>query len=135
MGRTGSEVTGDLLALLKASPLASMIDGGIYRAGLRPRDSRKEDLVVIFTTGIHGDIDKGIVTLNLYVPDLELEGVTVANGQRCEALERALYNWVSHLGAAQTPYLLRLKSVISTEPAPEIQQHFVAVKLEYRYFA
>ncbi len=134
-GRTGSEVVGDIRRLLDASGLKATLSGGIYRGGMRPRDSRKEDLVIIFTAGTHGDVDEGVVTLNLYVPDVELGGVMVANGQRCEELERMLYEWASGLSTASTPYLFRMRRAISTHAEEEIHQHFVSLKLGYRYFA
>lgn len=52
MAKTGKQVQGDIYQLLKDSTLYTMISGDVYRNGYRPRDSRLEDAVVIFTAGL-----------------------------------------------------------------------------------
>ncbi len=125
------------MALLAGSPLSEAISGKVYRAGLRPRDSREEDLIVIFTTGFPGQIQTGVVTLNLYVPDIDPyddNGVFVEDTRRCEELEQAVAVWVESLTAAVSNYRFRLQQTIYTEAEPEINQHFVVAKLQYEYF-
>ena len=63
MAKTSKQIQGDVYRLLKNSTLSSMISGDVYRGdgktSNRPRDSRKEDAVVIFTSGLSGDIQTG----------------------------------------------------------------------------
>jgi hypothetical protein len=136
MKKTAKQVQSDIIALLKGSPLAAAITGKVYRNGLRPRDSAKEDLIVIFTTGVPSQIQTGVVTLNLYVPDIDpfANSVFVEDGQRCEVLEQACEAWVENLPAAKSNYRFRLTQTIYTEAEPEIKQHFVVVKLQYQLF-
>ena len=47
--KTASEIVGDIIALIQDSELAASVSGEIYREGSRPRDSRAEDISVIFT--------------------------------------------------------------------------------------
>lgn len=136
MEKTGSEIQGDIYRWLAGSGLASMLSGSVYRQGLRPRDSDKEDAVVIFTAGLPGDIQTGIVTINIFVPDIDPynNGVSVLDGERCEQIEKAAQQWVASLKAGKTPgYLIRLNDTIRTEEEPEIGQHFVVIKLKYKY--
>ena len=136
MAKTGKQVQSDVLTLLKSSPLPSMISGGVYRNGYRPRDSKQEDAIVIFTAGLPTEIQTGIVTVNIYVPDIDpfANGVLVEDGQRCEELERAAALWVNSLTCAVSKYKFKLQQTIYTEEEPNINQHFIVVKLRYEYF-
>ncbi len=136
MAKTGKQVQSDVYRLLKGSTLCSMISGGVYRNGYRPRDSRTEDAIVIFTAGLTGEVQTGIVTVNIYVPDIDpyQNGVFVEDGARTEELERLASEWVESLSADKSCYLFRLQQTIYTEEEAEIRQHFVVVKLAYRYF-
>ena len=101
MAKTGKQVQGDVYQLLKDSTLYTMISGDVYRNGYRPRDSRLEDAVVIFTAGLPNQIQTGVVTVNIFVPDIDPydNGVFVEDGQRTEALERLAAEWVYSLTA------------------------------------
>lgn len=136
MPKTGKQIQGDIYSLLRASALSSMITGDVYRKGMRPRDSKLEDAVVIFTGGFANEIQSGVVTVNIYVPDIDPreDGVLTEDGARTEELERAADDWVKTLTASRGCYHFRLGQTITTEYEPEIQQHFVVVKLYYRFF-
>lgn len=138
MQRTSKQVQRDVYDLLRNSSIAYTISGGIYHAGTRPRDSRSEDAVVIFTGGIPGQIDEGVVTLNIYVDDIlpygDDNGVRVEDMARTDQLEAAAAEWVASLTAAVSQYRFRLLQTIHTVAEPTINQHFVVVKLAYRYF-
>lgn len=130
---TGSRVQGDVIRFLQGSALARLARGCIYRAGLRPPDARTEDIVVAFTAGLPGEIERGVVTVNVFVPDIATAGGrTVADGARCEAIERAAADWVQSLTcAACGGYRFTLQSAIRTEPEGEAGCHFVTVRLRY----
>ena len=89
MAKTSKQVQGDVYRLLKDSTLYSMISGEVYRQGYRPRDSRLEDAVVIFTAGLPDQIQTGVVTVHIYCPDIDPygNGVLVEDGQRTEDLK------------------------------------------------
>jgi len=113
-----------------------MITGDVYRYGMRPRDSRLEDAVVIFTTGVPTQVEEGVVTINIYVPDVDPyeNGVLVEDGERTEELEAAAQQWVESLTTSVSNYKFRLQMAIFTEEEPEINQHFVVVRLGYQYY-
>lgn len=136
MAKTGKQVQGDIYQLLKGSTLYSMISGDVYRNGYRPRDSRLEDAVVIFTAGLPDQIQRGVVTVNIYVPDIDpyANGVLVEDGQRTEALELLAAEWVKSLSTAVSCYKFKLQQTIYTEEEAAINQHFIVVKLGYEYF-
>lgn len=131
--KTSKQIQGDVYRMLKDSLLADEITGGVYRKGMRPRDSRLEDAVVAFTAGTPGEIQSGVVTINIYIPDIDPydNGVYVEDGERAEELERLAADWVQDLTADRSDYLFSLQNTITTEEDEEIRQHFVVVKLRY----
>lgn len=136
MAKTGHQVQGDVYRLLKDSTLYTMISGEVYRNGYRPRDSKKEDAVVTFTAGLPDQIQTGVVTVNIYVPDIDpnKNGTWVENGRRTEQIEKWAQEWADSLSAEVSCYKFRLQATISTEEAPEIKQHFIVVRLGFEYF-
>ena len=134
--KTGSQVQGDVYSMLAGSGIATAISGSVYRNGMRPRDSRSEDAVVTFTAGLPDQIETGVVTVNIYVPDIDTyeNGVLVKDGARCEELEAEAARWVETLTADKSGYRFRLNQTIYTEEDPEIHQHFIVVRLGYSYF-
>lgn len=136
MAKTSKQVQGDIYQLLKDSTLYTMISGEVYRQGYRPRDSRKEDAVVIFTTGLPNQIQTGVVTVNIFVPDIDPydNGVWVEDGERTERVERLAQEWVDSLTTKVSCYKFKLQQTIYTEEEAEIKQHFVVVKLKYEYY-
>ena len=135
MAKTGKEIQDDFYRMLVGSTLAGAVSGRVYKNGYRPRDSKAEDIIVIFTTGLADQIQSGVVTLNIYVPDVAPydNGVLVEDGVRTMAIERAAADWVT-ANAGSTNYRLRLQRAITTDYEESIQQHFVVVQLRYDYF-
>lgn len=135
MEKTAKQIQGDIYRMLKESNLATMITGQIYRNGYRPRDSRKEDAVVIFTTGTSGQRPAGVITINIFVSDIDpyANGLYVEDGQRTEQLESAALQWTESLTTGKSDYKFSLQQTIYTEEEPDIHQHFIVVKLKYEY--
>lgn len=133
---TGKRVQSDVYSLLKHSTLSTMISGAVYRQGMRPKDSKQEDAIVIFTAGLPDQVQTGVVTVNIYIPDIDPydDGLLVEDSERTEEVEGLAQQWVEGLTADRTNYLFRLQQTIFTEYEAEIHQHFVVVKLTYEYF-
>jgi hypothetical protein len=136
MAKTAKEVLNDLRGLVVDSPLAAMLSGQVYMQGQRPRDSRKEDLILIFTAGTAEQVQSGFVTLNIFVPDISIyeDGTLTEDNRRTQQVETVAQEWVDTLTAANSDYLWRLHGIIDTHPDESIQQHFVSVSLRFRYF-
>lgn len=132
---TSHKVQSDIIALLEGSELCDAVSGSVYRKGYRPRDSRNEDIVVVFVNGIYGDVEQGAVTLNIYVPDITPynDGVFVEDGRRTSQIEELASRWVKSLTATKSNYKFSLLRTISTAHDEAIHQHFVVVQLEYDY--
>ena len=136
MAKTSKQIQGDIYRLLRDSTLYEQITGEVYRAGMRPRDSRKEDAVVIFTAGLADQIQTGVVTVHIYVPDTDPygNGVWVEDGQRLEEVERLAQQWADSLTTAVSCYMFKLQQTVCTEEEPDTHQHFVVVRLKYSYY-
>lgn len=140
MKKTAKQVQTDIIALLEGSILAEGVNGGVYRAtpdsSYRPRDSRKEDIEVVFTTGRPDQIQTGVVTVRIWVPDIDpyANGVLVEDGARTAELEALAQRWADSLTAGRSNYRFRLQQTIWTEAEPDIAQHFVVVRLSYSFF-
>lgn len=134
MTKTGQQIENDIYELVKNSPLASLIDGKVYKFGTRPKDSKKEDAVVKFVQGEDDQIQSGTVVINLYVPDFDPyeNGVLVRDITRCTELEVLSNKWVKSLTPDKSSYIFRLAQTIHTQEEPDINQHFVSIRLRFK---
>ncbi len=133
---TSKDVQTYLYQILCDSTLFSMVSGAIYRAGYRPRNSQDEDIIISFTAGSVGDIESGVVTLNIYVPDIDPfdNGLFVEDGERTTELEKFSQEWVDSLTVANSNFRFHLMQTIYTEQDKDIQQHFIVIRLGYDYY-
>ena len=135
MAKTAKDIQTDFYTLLKDSDLAAMVNGIVYRDGFRPRDSKKEDIVIIYSAGEDdGEIQSGIVTLNIYVPDIlpYKNGTMVENAARTAKIERAAQEWYESIRGVMPEYIFRLYNTIHTTADEDINQHLVVVQVKYR---
>ena len=134
--RTSKEIQTDFFNLVKDSPLATSINGGVYRHGMRPRDSKMEDVTVSFVSGLPNQLQTGVIALCIFVPDIDPygNGVYVENCQRTLVLERVAQDWIDSYPARNMDYILRLQDTIATVEDATIKQHFVSVMIHYDLF-
>lgn len=135
--KTSRNIQGDVWQMLQGSDLQQSITGSVYREGMRPRDSRLEDAVVIFTSGSAAQIQEGVITVNIFVNDIDLwgNGQYVEDGSRCEEIEGLAQQWADTLTADRSLYYFELADAISTNHDADLRQSFVVVRLRYRYYA
>lgn len=139
--KTAKSIQNDIFQMVKGSDLARAINGSVYLAftedgkikSYRPRDSKKEDIIVVFTAGTSGDIAEGVITVNIFTPQITpfSDGVYVENGMRCAELEQAAAEFFLSANG-RSPYLFSLNSSIVTENDSALRQSFVVLRLNYR---
>jgi hypothetical protein len=102
---------------------------------MRPLDAHTEDVVITIIAGDWEQVQAGKLNINVYVPDICIgnKGILVKNAARCyeiEGIMRSIAEKMQHHGR----YWFLVDSVIKTFAEPDIQQHFVNLKLKFKYF-
>lgn len=135
MARTESQIVDDVISLLKGTPLAGMLTGEICRESERAKDSRLEDTIVYLASATASQVQSGTVVINIFVDDFDArgDGVAVKNGQRCKEIEEAAQQWFDTLTAEKSNYLWELAQAISADNEPSIRQHFVVIRMRFKY--
>lgn len=134
--RTAAQIADDFYTALKGSDFARQLSGKVYHSGLRPVGSRKEDAIVVFTSGQAGQTDEGTITVIIYVSDICIDGskTLVVNRRRATEVEIAALDWVRGLQKTLTDYEIELSQSIGTYADEDTGQHFVSVRIGYRSF-
>lgn len=128
---TGIEIEQDIYDLVKASPLASLVNGQVCRKDTRPANSEAEDIIVAHVGGIDGQVQEGSVNVNCYVKDIDDgSGSLVEDISRGKVIARAMDALIR--SAYIENYELTLDSVISTYKVQNANQHCVHMGVAYR---
>jgi hypothetical protein len=132
--KTGQQVEDDIYRMVGESELPSLVSGGLYKFGTRPRDSKLEDIEVKFVTGYDDDIQTGRVVVNIYYPDFDPydNGVKVRDITRGTELELAASEWFNSLTADKSDYSFRKADTIHSEQEEKLEQHFVTIRLKFK---
>lgn len=131
MKKTGSEIEADMFELINSSALKTAISGSVYKTGMRPLNSKTEDVVIAFIAGLDAQIQTGVVRVNVYVSDIDNgTGVFVKNSSRCKALE-ILTNGIV-LGFTPGEYRFQLGGMIQTVKAEGLNQHYVSANIKFQ---
>lgn len=131
MRKTGSIVEQDFYTILKdETNLSALISGGIYKSGMRPVDSKLEDAVVSFAAGLDGQVQAGVVNINIYIPDIIIDGYPYRDSGRCREIEVVLDELLKEIN--NPIYDLSLSDMIRTFKEEDMNQHFINAKVNFR---
>ena len=133
--KTGSEIESDFYKAVKDTELAKEVNGDVYRSDFRPRDSQKEDIVVRFTAVTSGQLQDGVVTLLVFVPDIDAngEGNKKRNSSRIETLEKFGVTAVGEIRRTLVEYDdIKLETGVNSYP-DDNEQHFVSIRISFKY--
>ena len=135
--KTGGAIEADFYKAVSETEFAKMVNGGIYRSDFRPRDSKKEDIIVRFTAVTSGQMQEGVVTVLAYVPDVNVRGVGTKkrNSARLSELECAAAAMVEELQVSQSlkDYTdIGCETGIQSYPSMD-EQHFVSVRIKFKF--
>lgn len=133
--KTSSQIETDFYRLVKNSPIASSIGGKVYRDGTRPRNNRTEDAVVIFVAGLDGQIQDGVVVVNVFVPKKPFGKDTdpVKDIRRIDALECVIRDWLNTRPGAPE-YLLPTseRPTIKDYEDPETGETYIHTRIKFK---
>ncbi len=133
MKRTGEEIELKVFQLIKSSSIATEISGKVCRNGMRPYGSTKEDCVVSFLTGLDGQIQDGVVNINVFVPDIDNGSeLLVKDVTRCTEIAGMMRDFTDSLTSSE--YLFSLDGMIKTYRVEDVDvnQHFVNTRLKFK---
>lgn len=130
--KTEKQIERDFFKFVCDSELARSISGKVYRKGVRPPDSDKEDIVVKFLSGLDEQIQSGIVVLNIYVPDETIRGTgtKVEAFERVAELEEILLTFIEENDSNE--YDLSKDGTPKSLEAEGIEQHFIQARIKFR---
>jgi hypothetical protein len=133
MNKTAHQILDDVVSRLKSAGFDGVIGGRIYKKK-RPDNSTAEDCVVSFKAGIDGQIQNGVVTINVYVPNIrgedEDQGSLVENVARTRLFEATLNTICRSFTNGE--YLFTPANIVETWEEEAIEQHFVHLDLDFR---
>jgi hypothetical protein len=133
MHKTSHSILDDVVSRLKSAGFDGFIGGHIYKKK-RPDNSTAEDCVVSFKAGIDGQIQTGTVTVNVYVPDVNIgQGTLGEDVARTRAIEAEL-NIICR-AFTNGEYLFTPANIVETWEEEEIKQHFVHLDLNFNRVA
>lgn len=111
-----------------------LISGDFYPSDCRPLDSRKEDAVLTVSNVSPGQIQEGIVRVNIFIPDVDNgSGRPVPNKERLDELSALDEKIIETLNGADTDYRFDLSKATDTFNAVDIKQHFVNITLKFKH--
>lgn len=130
--KTEQEIERDFFAMVRQSSLGRSIKGGIYRSEMRPNGAISEDIVIKLLAGTNGQIQRGIITLNVYVPDVPYlnDGRNVPNHSRISELQGLVNEFIA--GQSATEYQTTPDEMPRTESAEEIGQHYIYTRIHFK---
>lgn len=136
MIKTEMQIERDFTAYVKNSELGNAIRGEIYRSEMRPADAKTEDLVIKFLTGLDTQVQTGIIVLNLYVPDIAYgkNGRKVGDKARIAELQTLILSFIADCDSGGE-YLLTSESTPTSYAIDDIEQHIIAVRINFKRLA
>ncbi len=127
--KTSLEIEKDFWELVKKA-FRGKISGKVYRKGTRPT-GQAEDIVVSHLAGQDGQVQKGVVVVSAYVPNVRANSTyTIRNVERCTELSRLLMDLV--LNYAANHYDIKTERAIECEPE-EGDMHRLTLRIKYKY--
>lgn len=80
------DIKDDIYKWLKSSVLMKSVTGKLCKSGVRPKDSEKEDVVINVVSNNISQSQSAIVNVNVYVNDVNRDGVSEENTIRLREL-------------------------------------------------
>lgn len=129
-----TQIEKDFFRFVKNSPIASAIGGSVYRNGMRPRNSKAEDAVIIFVSGMDGQIQDGVVAINVFVPKKPFGKDTepVKDIERVDMLEQIIRDWLDSWNDSE--YLLpqNRRPTIQSLDDPQTNETYIHTRIRFK---
>lgn len=120
---------------LNGSDLKSAITGKIYKDGIRPVGSDKEDVVINVIVLTSDQFQRGIANVNVYVPDISVrlngKPQLVENSVRLAELTEIAIPVLAESATQEYAFDLGDQHTIAE---PETNQHYVNLRIGFQFF-
>lgn len=128
MNKTTSDIEQDIYNVAK-DYLGGIIDGRVYKYGIRPKDSKQEDAVISVSFATAGQWQYASCYVNIFVPDIASgNGETLPDKSRIATLS-ALGDGLADAVCGLTDYVATLGSATDTLEAESGGQHIVSIHI------
>ena len=132
--KTDTQIEKDFYHFVKESPIATAIGGSVLRDGMRKRNAKTEDAVVIFNAGLDGQIQDGFIVINVFVPKKPFGKDTepVKDIGRVDTLEQVIRDWQDSFNDSE--YLLpdNERPTIQCLEDPTTHDTYICVRIKFR---
>jgi len=131
--KTETQIETDFYRIIKSSQIPSIINGKVYRRGMRPLDSQKEDCIVQFLSGQNGQLQEGVLNMNIFVPKILIGSNTnkVEDLKRVEELEIAIMELFTDKAFENPYYLVEVNETPQTIDYADIEQTCINTRIHY----
>lgn len=120
----------DLYRLIKQSRLAMAVTGNICKAGVRPKGSDTEDVVISVVANLNGQIQEAVVNVNIYVADtIKADGQNQEDTVRLRKLCEIASETLEAGSGEDFRFALESQRVLALESTKE---HVINNKLNYK---
>lgn len=135
MTKTERDIEDDFYFMVKSSELPGMIQGKLYKKDDRPFNSKTEDIVVGFLSGLDGQTQEGYVNINVFVPNISVgstDGKKRPNKARIKVIQSKLLEFTDNIIDSNSEYDVERDSTIQTFETEDLEQVMVNAKLYYK---
>lgn len=135
MIKTSLDIEQDLYDALLEVFTPEVIGGELYKSEQRPINSKKEDAMIIVSSGDAEQIQEGRFRVHIYVPDIDNgsgEGSLVPDKTRLCELASLDQTVIDLLNSSLTEYSFNRFEMTSSIAAEGIEQHFVNIAIKYK---
>lgn len=117
-------------------------DVKVYQAGMRPREDWRavwqKSMEVALTYAEPGQVESGTLTVMVFVRDISdkmVDGAPVEDVETTKRIEQQLADLAESLTPDRTGgYLYKPLTIPQTFASPETGEHFVSIKIGYKYY-
>lgn len=127
--KSGNEIERDFYTYVKGSDLMQVLSGEIYRKGTRPVESRNEDVVIAFLSGLDDQEQTGVVIVNAFLNGLSFGKSFVRPTGKIEAVQKELLKLKNTTFAEY--YIGGDASSVDTYDE-ELRQYVVSCRLKFK---
>lgn len=135
MYKTQQDIEDDFFTALKDTELVHSVSGKLYKDGMRPEDSKLEDINLKVTTLDSEQYQAGVISIVVYCNGIDLyKSQVVPPKQRIKELSSLLLNIRDELASTMKEYDdFKFFMSITNDFDTYTEQYFVSTKISFRY--